>query len=93
MMQTPINNHISVSLIHYFYFIQGVIMLVCTVLTATHHAPSIVKTPRVTYKVDRVLAVNLDGLECIVIQVRWHILSFLFKSYPIVMFYFYFNWI
>lgn len=69
-MQTPIINHISVILLHYFHFMQDVIMLVPTVLTATRHAPPIVKTTRVTYRMDRVLNVNVDGLECIVTQVR-----------------------
>lgn len=45
-------------------------MLVSTVETATRHAPQTVKTARVTYTVERVLIVNLDGLECIAIQVR-----------------------
>lgn len=38
-------------------------MLVYTVLTATRHAPPTVKTAHVTYKVERVLTVNQDGLE------------------------------
>lgn len=47
---------------------KDVIMPVSTVLTVTHHAPPIVKITRVTYRLDRVLTVNLDGLECIVTQ-------------------------
>lgn len=50
--------------------IQDVIMLVSTVKTATCHALQTVKTTRVTYRVERVSRVKLDGLECIVIQVR-----------------------
>lgn len=42
---------------------KDVIMLVHTVLTATRHAPPTVKTAHVTYKVERVLTVNQDGLE------------------------------
>lgn len=45
-------------------------MLVSTVVTVTRHAPPIVKTTRVTYRVDCVLTVKLDGLECFVTQVR-----------------------
>lgn len=45
-------------------------MPVSTVLTATHHVPPIVKTTRVAYRAERVLTVNLDGLICIVAQVR-----------------------
>lgn len=69
-MYTSIINHISVILVHYFYFMQDVIKLVFTVLTVTHHVPPIVKTTSVTYRVDRVLTVNPDGLEHIVSQVR-----------------------
>lgn len=69
-MYTSIINHISVILVHYFYFMQDVIKLVFMVLTVTHHVPPIVKTTRVTYRVDRVLTVNPDGLEYIVTQVR-----------------------
>lgn len=49
---------------------QVVVKPVSTVVTVTHHAPKTVKTAPVIYKVDRVLTVNLDGLECIVTQVR-----------------------
>lgn len=49
---------------------QVVVKPVYTVVTVTHHAPKTVKTTRVIYRVDRVLTVNLDGLECIVTQVR-----------------------
>lgn len=55
---------------NYFHYIQDVIMLVSTVVTATRHAPPIVKTTRVTYRMEHVLTVNLDGLKCIVTQVR-----------------------
>lgn len=41
-------------------------MLVITAVSVTHLAPPIVKATRVTYRVEHVLAVNLDGLECIV---------------------------
>lgn len=58
---------ISIILVH---FIQGVIMLVSTVVTATRHVLQTVKTARVTYGMERVLTVTLDGLECIVTQVR-----------------------
>lgn len=69
-MHTSIINHISVILVRYFHFIQGVIMQVSTVLTVTRHAPPTVKTTRVIYRVGRVLTVNLDGLEFIVTQVK-----------------------
>lgn len=49
---------------------QVVVKPVSTVVTVTHHAPKNAKTAPVIYKVDRVLTVNLDGLECIVTQVR-----------------------
>lgn len=49
---------------------QVVVKPVSTVVTVTHHAPKTVKTAPVIYKVDRVLTANLDGLECIVTQVR-----------------------
>lgn len=75
-MQTPTINRNSIISVHYFHFIQDVIMLVCTVLTATRHAPAIVKTARVTSRMEHVLIVNLDGLECIVSQVRWQIFFF-----------------
>lgn len=68
-MQT-LTYKISIILVHYFHFIQDVIMLVSTVVTAKRHVPPIVKTARVTYKMERVLTVNLVGLECIVSQVR-----------------------
>lgn len=58
----PTINHKSVILRH-FHSIQDVITLVYTVLTATRHAPPTVKTAHVTYKVERVLTVNQDGLE------------------------------
>lgn len=45
-------------------------MLVYTVLTVTRHAPPIVKTAHVTYRVECVPHVKLGGLECIVTQVR-----------------------
>lgn len=45
-------------------------MLVSTAATVASHVLPIVKTTHVIYKVERVLVVNLDGLEIIVTQVR-----------------------
>lgn len=44
-------------------------MQVSTVVTVTRHAPSTVKTARVTYRVELASHVSLDGLEYIAIQV------------------------
>lgn len=44
-------------------------MLVSTAVTVTLHVPQTVKS-RVTYRVERVLTVNLDGMENIATQVR-----------------------
>lgn len=54
----------------YLDFIQVVIMPVSTVVNVTSLVPLIVKTARVTYRVERVTCVNLDGLIYIVIKVR-----------------------
>lgn len=45
-------------------------MLVSTAETVTHLIPQTVITARVTYRTVRASRVNLDGLECIVLQVR-----------------------
>lgn len=50
-------------------FIQDVMMLVSTAVTVTLYVPQTVKS-RVTYRVERVLTVNLDGMEHIATQVR-----------------------
>lgn len=50
--------------------LQGVIMPVSTGVTVIHPAPPIVRTTRVTYGVERVSHVYLDGLMYIVIKVR-----------------------
>lgn len=55
----------------YLYLLKDAIMLVCTAVTVTLLVLQIVKTTRVTYKVEGVPCVNLDGLGYIVIQVRW----------------------
>lgn len=62
-------------------------MLVFTVVTVTSPVPPTVKTTRVTYRVEHVLAVNLDGLECIVTQVRWQILFFTFSFFKFSFFF------
>lgn len=51
--------------------IQDVVKPVSTVVTVTFLALPTVKTIRVTYKVERVLCVDLGGLELNAIQVRW----------------------
>lgn len=48
-------------------------MSVSTVPTVTLHVPPTVKRASVTYKMEHVLIVNLDGMEIIVIQVKWRI--------------------
>lgn len=48
-----------------------------TVVTVTSLVLLIVKTTRVTYKVERVSCVNLDGLICIVIKVRPKMIVFI----------------
>lgn len=45
-------------------------MSVSTAVTVTRLVPPTVKTTRVIYRVEYVSAVNLDGLICIVTQVR-----------------------
>lgn len=50
-----------------------VVKPVSTVETATHNAPPTVKTAHVTYNVDRVFTVNLDGLGYTVTQVKQQI--------------------
>lgn len=52
-----------------FHFIQGVIMLIYTAIAVTLLVPQTVKTTRVTYKMEPVPRVNMDGLDYIVIQV------------------------
>lgn len=54
----------------YFDLIQVVITPVSTEVNVTFPVPLIVKPARVTYKVERVSCVNLDGLIYIVIKVR-----------------------
>lgn len=48
-------------------------LLVSTAVTVIFLVPPTVKTTRVTYRVERVSRVKLDGLEHIVIQVRLQI--------------------
>lgn len=62
-MKSPVSSQSYVKL-----QFKDVIMPASTVLTVTRHAPPSVKTTRVTYRMDRVLTVSLDGLECIVTQ-------------------------
>lgn len=45
-------------------------MLVSTAVTVTLRVPQTVKKAHVTYRVENVLTVNLDGLEYIVPRVR-----------------------
>lgn len=45
-------------------------MPVSTVVAVTHLAPLTAKTTRVTYRVERVLTVNLAGPESVVTEVR-----------------------
>lgn len=52
------------------YFIQDATMPVSTVVTVTSLVLLIAKTERVTYRVELVLTVNLDGLIYNVIKVR-----------------------
>lgn len=59
----------------YLDFIQDVIIPVSMVGTVTFLVLLIVKTARVAYRVERVSRVHLDGLICIVIKVRWQIVS------------------
>lgn len=49
---------------------KDVTNLECMALTVTHLAPQTARTTCVTYRMERVLHVNLDGLELHVIQVR-----------------------
>lgn len=49
---------------------KDVTNLECMALTVTHLALQTVRTARVTYRMERVMHVNLDGLELHVIQVR-----------------------
>lgn len=51
-------------------------MLVFMEVTVTLHVPKAVKTTRVTYKTEHAFHVSLDGLESIVMQVRWLVLFF-----------------
>lgn len=44
--------------------------------TVTYHVPPTVRTTHVTYRMENVLYVNLDGLGCIVEQVRITIIIF-----------------
>lgn len=67
-------------------------MSVFTELTVIFIVQPTVKTTRATYKVDRVLTVNLDGLERIAMQVRWPLVKLhifylfcLFQSYFITL--------
>lgn len=60
----------------YLDYIQVVITLVSTEVNVTSLVLPIVKTARVTYKVERVLCVNLDGLIYIVIKVRPQVIVF-----------------
>lgn len=53
----------------YLVCLQDVNILDSTAATATHPVPLIVKTARVTYKVECVSRANLDGLIWIVIKV------------------------
>lgn len=46
-----------------FFFVQDAIMLVSTAVTATHLVPKTVKTTRVTYRMEPVSDVHLDGVE------------------------------
>lgn len=50
-------------------------MQVSTVVAVIFLAPPTVETARVTYRVECVLCVNLDGLGKNVLQVRWEIVS------------------
>lgn len=67
--------------VNYFDFNQDVKMLVSTGVIVARHAPPIVRTTSVTYRVDRVLNVNLDGLEGIVTRVGVGIRSVLMRKH------------
>lgn len=54
----------------YVNLIQDVELLVFTAVTVTLLVPQTVKITRVTYRMERVSRVNLDGMEYIVVQVR-----------------------
>lgn len=47
---------------------KDVVLLVFTVVTVTLLVPLTVKTVRVTYRMERVSRVNLDGMEYFVVQ-------------------------
>lgn len=79
----------SLYCVMFLHFIQDVKMLVSTALTVTLHVPQTVKTVRVTYKVEHVSHVNLDGVEWTVIQVRCVIVS-LANSHFRIRYFFYF---
>lgn len=53
----------------FYLFYKAVKIVVCMVLTVTYPAQSIVRTTCVTYKLETVLHVNLDGQESLVSQV------------------------
>lgn len=59
-------------------------MPVSTVVAVAFLVPLTVKTTRVKYRVERVSCVNLDGLEYIVIQVKWQILSLVGSTFTFI---------
>lgn len=70
----------------YLLFKQDVIMLVSTAVNVTPLVLHIVITTHVTYKRERAFRVNLDWLECIVIQVRGRIWPLVISTNCVLLF-------
>lgn len=70
--------HIFNDLCFFNLFYKAVKIMVCMVETVTDHALSTVRTTYVTYNLDTVLHVHLDGQENCVIQV-WSIINLCVK--------------
>lgn len=71
--------HIFNDLCFFNLFYKAVKIMVCMVETVTYHAPSTVRTTYVTYNLDTVLHVHLDGQENRVIQVWISIINLYVK--------------
>lgn len=71
-------HEIIITYIFVDYFTKAVENLVCMAVTVTYHAPSTVRTTCVTYNLDTVLHVNLDGLESLVSQVYLSMILYIY---------------
>lgn len=67
-----IKENLNLITIHVIFYNRkkGATNLECMALTVTHLAPQTVRRTRVTFRMVRVMHVNLDGWELHVIQVR-----------------------